>query len=205
MLAKQPDKLIIDRLETPIGTAQLVVDADGYLRSFDWVDSIDRQLKLLRRYNGAVTLMPGAAPTATRQAIISYFEGDLDVLGMIPWRSHGSDFQLECWNALCAIPAGTAMTYGSQAVKIGRPNAIRAVGLANGSNPVGVIVPCHRVIGANGALTGYGSGLWRKRWLLRHEGFTAFQDNGDLFGTAEDLQRAFRSPSRAGVSIPHRN
>lgn len=190
MPAKQSDQLTLDRLETPIGTARLVTDADGYLRSFDWVDYVDRQLKLLRRYNGEVSLTPGAAPAATRQAVIAYFDGDLQALGTIPWRSPGSDFQLECWNALCAIPAGETMSYGSQAAKIGRPNAMRAVGLANNSNPVALIIPCHRVIGANGSLTGYACGLWRKRWLLRHEGISAFQDNGELFDYAEHLQRA---------------
>ncbi|WP_374310394.1 methylated-DNA--[protein]-cysteine S-methyltransferase [Methylocella sp.] len=186
----QPDQLTLDSIETPIGVARLVTDAAGYLRSFDWVDYVDRQLKLLRRYNGEVTLTPGTAPTTIRRAIRAYFDGDLQSLGTIPWRTPGSDFQLECWNALCAIPAGETLTYGSQAAKIGRPNAMRAVGLANGGNPIAVIVPCHRVIGASGSLTGYGCGIWRKRWLLRHEGFTAFQDSGDLFDHAEDLRRA---------------
>ena len=190
MPAKQSDQLTLDRLETPIGTALLATDADGYLRAFDWVDYADRQLKLLRRYGGEVTLTPGAAPAATRQAVIAYFDGDLQALGSIPWRTPGSDFQLKCWNALCAIPVGETATYGSQAAKIGRPNAVRAVGLANGSNPISVIVPCHRVIGANGSLTGYGCGLWRKRWLLRHEGVAVFQGNDDLFDYAEDLRRA---------------
>ncbi len=189
MLAKQFDQLTVDRLETPIGTALLVTDGDGYLRAFDWVDYADRQVKLLRRYGGEVNLTPGAAPAATRQAVIAYFHGDLQALGTIPWRTPGSDFQLQCWNALCAIRAGETMTYGSQAAKIGRPNAVRAVGLANGSNPIALIVPCHRVIGADGSLTGYGCGLWRKRWLLRHEGIAAFQDNGELFDYADRLQR----------------
>ncbi len=83
---------------------------------------------------------------------------------------------------------GTA-SYGAQAAKIGRPSAVRAIGLANGSNPIPLIVPCHRVIGANGSLTGYGGGMWRKLWLLRHEGVAAFQGNGELFDYAADLRR----------------
>lgn len=190
MSVKHAGQLTVDRLETPIGTAQLITDADGYLRSFDWVDYAGRQLRLLHRYNGEVTLTPGAAPAATRQAVTAYFDGDLRALGTIPWRSPGSDFQRQCWSALCAIPAGETATYGVQAARIGRPAASRAVGLANGSNPIALVVPCHRVIGANGSLTGYGGGLWRKRWLLRHEGVAAFQGNEDLFDYAEDLQRA---------------
>jgi methylated-DNA-[protein]-cysteine S-methyltransferase len=82
----------------------------------------------------------------------------------------GTPFQREVWAALRRIPAGQIASYGQLAARIGRPAAVRAVGLANGSNPVGVIVPCHRVIGANGSLTGYGGGIERKRWLLAHEG-----------------------------------
>jgi methylated-DNA-[protein]-cysteine S-methyltransferase len=180
MSAKQSDQLNLDRLETPIGIALLATDTEGYLRAFDWEDYADRQLKLLRRYGGEVSLSPGAAPAATRQAVIDYFDGDLQALGTIAWRTPGSDFQLKCWNALCTIPAGETASYGAQAAKIGRPSAVRAVGLANGSNPIPLIVPCHRVIDANGSLTGYGGGMWRKLWLLRHEGVAAFQGNGEL-------------------------
>jgi methylated-DNA-[protein]-cysteine S-methyltransferase len=82
----------------------------------------------------------------------------------------GTDFQRSVWKALRAIPAGETRTYGQLAAAIGSPKAVRAVGLANGRNPVALIVPCHRVIGANGTLTGYAGGLERKRWLLQHEG-----------------------------------
>jgi methylated-DNA-[protein]-cysteine S-methyltransferase len=82
----------------------------------------------------------------------------------------GTEFQKAAWAALSRIPVGETRSYGAQAAAIGRPAAVRAVGMANGRNPIGVVVPCHRVIGADGALTGYGGGLERKRWLLRHEG-----------------------------------
>ena len=179
MLAKPPERIVIDRLDTPIGAALLAVDEGGYLRALDWEDYGDRQAKLLARFNGKVTPTPGTAPAAIRDAITAYFDGDLAALQSVPWRTGGTDFQMSCWQALCAIPAGRTASYGEQAVKIGRPSAMRAVGLANGCNPVGVVVPCHRVIGASGSLTGYGGGLWRKRWLLRHEG-AAFQDDVDL-------------------------
>ena len=82
----------------------------------------------------------------------------------------GTPFQRAVWAALRRIPAGETLSYGQLAAQIGKPKAVRAVGLANGSNPVGVVVPCHRVIGADGSLTGYGGGLPRKLWLLEHEG-----------------------------------
>ena len=87
----------------------------------------------------------------------------------IPIVTGGTRFQLEAWSALRTIPAGATLTYGQQAAKIGKPKASRAIGAANGSNPIALIVPCHRVIGRSGALTGYGGGIGRKRWLLAHE------------------------------------
>jgi methylated-DNA-[protein]-cysteine S-methyltransferase len=81
----------------------------------------------------------------------------------------GTDFQRAVWKALCTVPCGQTLSYGALARRIGRPKAVRAVGLANGANPIGIVVPCHRVIGADGTLTGYGGGLDRKRWLLAHE------------------------------------
>lgn len=176
MLVKPPKHIVIDRLETPIGAALLAVDEGGYLRALDWEEYGDRQTNLLARFAGGAPSTAGAAPAAIRQAVTAYFDGELNALEAVPWRTGGTDFQLKCWQALCAIPVGSTASYREQAVKIGRPTAMRAVGLANGCNPVGVIVPCHRVIGASGSLTGYGGGLWRKRWLLHHEGAT-FRDN----------------------------
>ena len=179
MLAAPPERLVIDRLDTPIGPALLAVDEGGYLRAFDWEDYGGRQIKLLARFSRGAPSTAGAAPAAMRKAIADYFDGDLGALCAVPWRTGGTEFQLKCWQALCAIPAGSTSSYGEQAVRIGRPKAMRAVGLANGCNPVGVVVPCHRVIGANGSITGYGGGLWRKRWLLRHEG-AGFRDDVDV-------------------------
>jgi methylated-DNA-[protein]-cysteine S-methyltransferase len=173
-----PETLSIDRLDTPIGVALLATDEAGFLRALDWEDCGDRQARLLRRFAPRARMRQGPAPASLRAAITAYFAGDLAVLATIPWRSGGTPFQQECWQALCAIPAGQTATYGTQAHAIGRPAAVRAVGMANGSNPVGVVVPCHRVIGAHGALTGYGGQLWRKRWLLRHEG-AWFRDEGE--------------------------
>src|SRR5208283_2077845 len=97
------------------------------------------------------------------------FAGDLRVLDLLPVETGGTAFQRQVWQSLREIPCGTTVSYGQLAERIGRPSAVRAVGLANGANPVAVVVPCHRVIGSNGSLTGYGGGIERKRWLLNHE------------------------------------
>ena len=107
---------------------------------------------------------------AVRRALDAYFAGDLGAIDNISVATGGTPFQRTVWAALHRIPAGMTTSYGALAVTIGRPSAMRAVGLAVGSNPVAVIVPCHRVIGADHSLTGYGGGLARKRWLLAHEG-----------------------------------
>jgi len=101
-----------------------------------------------------------------------YFDGDLAVLDTIPVELNGTAFQKQVWQALRRIPSGSTISYAELARRIGNPSAIRAVGTANGANPVAVIVPCHRVIGSDGGLTGYGGGLDRKQWLLTHEGCT---------------------------------
>jgi len=117
-----------------------------------------------------VDLRDAPAPTEMRTALTSYFEGDLGKLSSVAWRIAGTPFQQKVWTALANIPAGTTMSYGAMAAKIEMPKAIRAVGHANGSNPISVVLPCHRLIGADGSLVKYGGGLARKRWLLRHEG-----------------------------------
>jgi methylated-DNA-[protein]-cysteine S-methyltransferase len=170
--AKQPETFGLDRLQTPIGIALLVTDADGVLRALDWEDYEPRLRQLLRLQYGASVLQQAPAPDNIKSALSGYFDGDLDRLNAIEWRVAGTPFQRKVWTALRTIPAGTTTSYGALAAHLGMPKAVRAVGLANGSNPISVVVPCHRVIGANGSLTGYGGGLPRKRWLLEHEGVT---------------------------------
>jgi len=161
---------MLDRLTTPIGTMLLVTDGDGALRALDFADHEARMNELLRLHYGAVTLAGGRAPTAMRSALSAYFDGDFAALTTIAWRVAGTPFQRKVWTALPKIPAGKTMGYGALAAKLGSPNAMRAVGHANGSNPISVVIPCHRLIGADGSLVKYGGGLHRKRWLLRHEG-----------------------------------
>ena len=170
MSAKLPETFGLDRLETPIGVALLVSDDDGVLRALDWEDYASRMKELLRLHYGAVVLQEGRAQKDLRTALTGYFKGDLDRLRQIKWRVAGTPFQQKVWKALPTIPAGTTMSYGALAAQIGLPKAIRAVGHANGSNPISVVVPCHRLIGASGSLIKYGGGLERKRWLLQHEG-----------------------------------
>jgi methylated-DNA-[protein]-cysteine S-methyltransferase len=170
MVAKPPETFGLGRLETPIGVALLVTDNEGVLLALDREDYELRMRGLLRLQHGAVVLKQAQAPGDMLKALSAYFKGDLDRLGTIKWRVAGTPFQQKVWKALPKIPVGTTMSYGALAAKLGAPNAMRAVGHANGSNPISVVVPCHRLVGANGSLVKYGGGLERKRWLLQHEG-----------------------------------
>jgi methylated-DNA-[protein]-cysteine S-methyltransferase len=167
--------LLIDRIDTPIGEMVIIADREGNLRAVDWTDHDPRAEDFLRLHYGphkgrhGFTLTPAPNPGGLSQLIGSYFAGDLAAIDNLPTKTNGTDFQRQVWQSLREIPVGTTTSYGELAKRIGRPKAVRAVGLANGSNPVSVIVPCHRVIGGNGSLTGYGGGLHRKRWLLEHE------------------------------------
>ena len=126
---------------------------------------------MLERQYGAdgFALEPARNPAGLTAAIDAYFGGDLTAIDALPVEMVGTPFQRAVWTALRGIPVGTALSYSELARRIGRPSAVRAVGLANGANPVAVVVPCHRVVGADGTLVGYGGGLTRKRWLLAHE------------------------------------
>lgn len=169
-MTRRPETFQLDRIATPLGEVLAVFDGEGVVRAFDFADYEGRMLRLLRLHYGVVMLEAQAAPAAVRQAVRDYFEGDLQALKRVPWRTGGTAFQRRVWSALTEIPAGRTETYGQLAARIGASTAVRAVGLANGANPVGVIVPCHRVVGASGKLTGYAGGLERKKWLLEHEG-----------------------------------
>ncbi len=119
-------------------------------------------------------------------ALRAYFAGDLTAIDNLPVETAGTLFQRLVWRALREIPCGQTISYAQLAQRIGRPAAARAVGLANGANPVSIVVPCHRVIGASGSLTGYGGGLERKRWLLTHE--DALTSPGARTSVRADLQ-----------------
>lgn len=163
--------LFRDHVQTPIGEMVLLSDEEGRVRVADWTDYESRMLDLLRRQYGAsdFTLVQGGHRQPLTSAVERYFAGDLLALDDLPVAMEGTAFQRAVWSKLREIPCGTSISYAELAQRIGNPKAVRAVGLANGANPVGVIVPCHRVVGAKGSLTGYGGGLERKRWLLQHE------------------------------------
>jgi methylated-DNA-[protein]-cysteine S-methyltransferase len=160
--------LSLDRLASPLGEILLVFEGVT-LRALDFWDYEPRMQRLLRLHYGAVSLIEAAAPAAIRAPLGDFFEGDWAALDRIAVATGGTPFQRMVWAAVRRIRPGTTQSYGAVAAAVGRPGASRAVGLANGSNPVAIVVPCHRVIGANAALTGYGGGLARKAWLLTHE------------------------------------
>jgi methylated-DNA-[protein]-cysteine S-methyltransferase len=163
----------LERMPTPCGELLLATDAEGALRALDWTDHELRMRQLLRQQyaNQSVELAALPRPASdARAALEAYFAGDLCAADSVAVRTGGTAFQRAVWAALRGIPAGQTLSYGALAARLNRPSAVRAVGMANGANPVSIVVPCHRVIGADGSLTGYGGGLPRKRWLLEHEG-----------------------------------
>src|SRR5262245_52730078 len=163
------ERFFLERIGTPVGELLLVTDSDGRLRATHFSDHEEELRSRLRRRTGTTDLVSPQRPTAAAAAITAYFAGDVHALDALPVETGGTPFQRAVWEALRDIPCGSTVSYGEIARRIGRPKAVRAVGMANNANPVGVVVPCHRVIGASGDLTGYGGGLDRKRWLLDHE------------------------------------
>lgn len=154
--------------ESPLGPLVLVSDGDALL-ALDFPPFETRMRDLLARHHGAATMRPGRIPAFIRAALAAWFAGDLKALDTVPTGTGGTAFQRSVWNALRAIPPGETRSYGDVAASLGKPGAARAVGRANALNPVAIVVPCHRVVGASGTLTGYAGGLERKRWLLAHE------------------------------------
>ncbi len=160
-----------ENLSTPLGELLLLTDAEQHIRAIDWHDHVERMHRLLRQQykHTQITIQSATHTSPAAQVLQAYFAGDIAAIDTLPVATGGTDFQRQVWSALREIPAGQTLSYGELARRIGRPKAVRAVGLANGANPVGVVVPCHRVVGSNGSLTGYGGGLHRKAWLLDHE------------------------------------
>lgn len=174
-----PEPLFIDRVDGPIGIMLVFHDTEERLRALDFHDYEPRMRRLLGLHWGQegrdFVVKNRETPLAIREALAAYFAGDLTAIDAVPVTTAGTSFQREVWGALRKIRPGTTLSYGALAQRLGRPTSVRAVGLANGANPVAIVVPCHRVIGADASLTGYGGGIERKKWLLTHEG-AAFQD-----------------------------
>lgn len=146
---------------TPLGRV-LVAIADEHLVGL-YFDGHERTPAL-----DGVPHVETAALALVRRQLAEYFAGSRDTFEL-PIRPEGTSFQRDVWTALVAIPPGTTATYSEIAERIGRPRASRAVGAANGGNPISIVIPCHRLVGAGGGLTGYGWGLQRKEWLIAHE------------------------------------
>lgn len=185
-----------ETIDTPLGELEIITDPQGQLRALEWADFHHRLLQLLVRHYGPdqSSTLSAASPAKSnakpgfslhqesveqniKQRISDYFAGDLAAIDALPVATAGTEFQRTVWKMLRTIPCGHIMTYGQMAAQLGNPGASRAVGLANGSNPISVVVPCHRVIGSNGTLTGYAGGVERKKWLLVHEGYLFDQQN----------------------------
>lgn len=167
----QPIALLRDELDTPLGRMLVITEASGTLRLIAWLEGQPKLEPAVLAYASDLRYSLRAAenPGGATRALRDYFEGDLGALERLAVAEIGTPFQRKVWRALRGIARGTTLSYGELARRIGQPQAVRAVGLANGQNPINLVVPCHRVIGANGSLTGYGGGLTRKRWLLMHE------------------------------------
>ncbi|HMV72765.1 MAG TPA: methylated-DNA--[protein]-cysteine S-methyltransferase [Pseudomonadales bacterium] len=173
-IARQVDmsalSFTLERLDSPIGPMLLVTDDQQRLRALDWLDHESRMQTLLQRhYRHEVELREATGRSAPLLAVRAYFDGDITATDGLPVAMGGTEFQRKVWTALRDIPAGQTWSYRELATRIGQPKAVRAVGMANGANLISIVVPCHRVIGSDGSLTGYGGGLQRKQWLLEHE------------------------------------
>jgi O-6-methylguanine DNA methyltransferase len=162
------DELFLDRVATSIGDA-VIVYCGARLFALEFDDSRERLARLLGRRYGRVQLAERTETGGIVARLTAYFAGELSAIDGIAVETGGTAFQRAVWEALRRIPPGSTRAYGTLAAQIGHPAAARAVGAANGSNPVSVVVPCHRLVGANAALVRYGGGLERKAWLLRHE------------------------------------
>lgn len=160
----------IDEIESPIGKIVLA-ESSGSLCALDFEESREPVLARLKRRYDSLQVRSGNGVREFRERLEAYFQGQLNALDGLAVEPGGTAFQRDVWSALQRIPVGSTTFYSDIAVAIGRPAAVRAVGMANSRNPIAVVIPCHRVVGRDGSLTGYAGGLERKRWLLQHEGY----------------------------------
>ncbi len=165
--------LLEDKIDTPLGPLWVICDEQYRLRAVEWEEHADRMELLLNIHyrKPGYRRVAASNPGGLSNKLHDYFAGNLSVINDLPTETAGTPFQRAVWKALREIPCGQVIHYGQLAELLGRAGAARAVGAANGSNPISIVVPCHRVIGRNGTLTGYAGGVQRKEWLLRHEGY----------------------------------
>jgi methylated-DNA-[protein]-cysteine S-methyltransferase len=193
-----PGPLLRDELDSPLGRLVVIAEASGALRLIAWLEDHPKLQPALLAYtsDARYRLRNASNPGGATRALRDYFEGDLGALDRLRVAESGTPFQRRVWRALREITCGTTLSYAELSRRIGQPLAVRAVGLANGRNPINLVVPCHRVIGTDGTLTGYGGGLRRKRWLLAHE--RALPELELPLAQAELMARPQRWPSTAG-------
>ena len=168
--AKNAGAILARWIDTPLGSMlALATDAGLHLLEFTDRRGLEREITQLRKRTGAA-VVPGDHPylDAIAGELAEYFDGKRSRFS-VPLAPHGSDFQRKTWDELMRIPPGGTRSYSDMASGIGMPQAVRAIGRANGSNVLAIVIPCHRVIRADGTLCGYGGGIWRKQWLLDHE------------------------------------
>jgi methylated-DNA-[protein]-cysteine S-methyltransferase len=158
----------VAELDSPIGPLTVAVH-EGRLCALEFGERWQRRRRSIERRVGPVDLQRRTDPGGIVSCLEEYFAGRLDAITTVTIHPWGTPFQLRVWTRLRDVPAGRTTSYGDLARSIGAPAAVRAVGAANGANPIAIVVPCHRVIAADGSLSGYAGGLERKRWLLRHE------------------------------------
>jgi methylated-DNA-[protein]-cysteine S-methyltransferase len=160
---------LTDRIQTPIGD-MILVACDGVLLLLEFEDATGRVAREMKMRFKDHELQETKNPFGLSQVMHDYFAGNTSAINNILTDGGGTFFEKQVWAELRKIPTGSTVSYGSIARKLGDINMSRAVGTANGRNPIAIVVPCHRVIGADGSMTGYGGGIKRKEWLLRHEG-----------------------------------
>ena len=161
-------ELRADEIETPIGELRIAMSGP-LLVALGFAEGWNTLEAWLKRRFGPPTFQPEDDPDGVTSALAAYFRGEMEALDAIPLDPGGTPFQRKVWIAVRKVKAGRTTTYAQIAAKIGSPDAVRAVGGANRVNPIAIVIPCHRVVGSKGALTGYGGGIERKRWLLEHE------------------------------------
>ncbi|MEH6632660.1 MAG: methylated-DNA--[protein]-cysteine S-methyltransferase [Halopseudomonas aestusnigri] len=162
------DSLLVSRHRSPIGEI-VAIYRDDILCHLDFTDCQSRWEKLLRRRFPKLSLNEDLIKSEMEERLQAYFTNEKNAFDGIQMDTGGTDFQKQVWDALCKVPFGATETYSSMAEIIGKPKAIRAMAAANALNPISIIIPCHRIVGKDGSLTGYGGGLGRKKTLLEHE------------------------------------
>jgi methylated-DNA-[protein]-cysteine S-methyltransferase len=175
-------ELLIDKFDSALGKILLVSDGER-LCALDYADYEHRMMMLLRRHYAMFQLRKADDPQGFSTLLRAYLAGDIACINHILVNTGGTIFQQQVWSALRTIPPGTVFTYGELATQLGKPTAYRAVGMTNALNPIAIVVPCHRLVGADGTLTGYAGGLERKRWLLQHEGVRVTNETLQTDGT----------------------